>query len=369
MEFTLIRLNDEMRQLITSVAPKHTTRVSLDPLDKGLSGAHVWLAKWSMEGALETPYTVIKINQKKKIRREVEAYENIVRDLDHDIGAFSWTMPEGSDETLAILKQPFRGDAQLLEVVSLRDLVASGISVDRGIKLIDEIYLGRMKNWHPVNHIGREIVEQSIDDAMDWWMSRYALVQNIEEMCRIGISDELNSRFGFGVTRLEELVQQNISAVFKMVVGPVHGDLHSQNIIYEPFNNKIHLIDFGWTAKKWKAVDFFMLECSLKFLAAPLTAKVTNLLAMEESLDQLSGASTSLNSFDRLIFGERINLIAAMILRIRQLCVEEFNYVASFDEYRRGLIALTAALSGYPALNRRFLVNSLAFHCDKLQNA
>ena len=364
MEFSLLRLNNEMRELIHAVAPEEAEMVMLDPLDKGLSGASVWLAKWSMSGAYETPFAVVKIGDKHKIQREIQAYNNIVQDLDPDVGAFRWQVPKNGVKRLGIIKQPFRGNSDNLEVHSLLDHVRSGVSVKRGIELIDEIYLDRMKNWHPVSKSGRSIQNQTVREALDWWMSRFDLVNSIESMCRKGMSLEIRRRFKIGVAELEKKVQSIADKEMDVVVGPVHGDLHAQNIILEPSENRIHLIDFGWTARKWKAIDFLMLECSLKFLATPSNARATDLLGIEENLEEGINWMTK-HPFGDCVFGTQLNLIGGMIARIRNLCINEFQYVSSFEEYRRGLVALTGALASLEPLNRRFLVNSLAFHCAR----
>jgi tRNA A-37 threonylcarbamoyl transferase component Bud32 len=149
-----------------------------------------------------------------------------------------------------------------------------------------------------------------------------------------------------------------------MVIGPIHGDLHAQNILVDA-DGTIHLIDFAWSCENWKAIDFLMLECSLKFLVAPMNARQRDLLVLEELID-FGIPDGACIKHDAHIYGHELKTITAAINKIRRIC-EEREYIANHADYLRGLVALTGCLASLPLLNRRFLINSLAYNMRKLK--
>lgn len=69
---------------------------------------------------------------------------------------------------------------------------------------------------------------------------------------------------------LEELPQ-----TFKLCIGPVHGDLHPDNIILDSSLNP-RLIDFAWGGHNRDIlVDYVLLECSIRFWHFPGCANLT----------------------------------------------------------------------------------------------
>ena len=66
-------------------------------------------------------------------------------------------------------------------------------------------------------------------------------------------------------------------------LGLAHGDLHAQNVLV--LGDQLQLIDFAWARYGWKALDFIMLECSLKFLVIPAECRIEDLVCLETLIE------------------------------------------------------------------------------------
>lgn len=360
MNFDFLNLSDSHRYLISRVSPPRAKRVLLEPLDKGLSGAGVWLARWDLPRGLWTDFSVLKINNTKKIAREMRAFNEIVCQLDNRVGHF--VCKRSREHNLAIIRQPFRGRADGT-ILSFRNKMLSLSSSDSPENLIDSLYLDRMQNWHPTK-AERYVRSTSFEIALDWWTRRYALREDISKIGQSAAEADIYRCFNMKFLDLERFIEALFRTKHIFPIGPVHGDLHAQNILVDSGSN-IHLIDFGWTSKKWKAIDFLMLECSIKFLVIPQSARQKDLLILEQ-LVELDVGHLRLQELSELLYGCLLYKTARAIRRLRELCLN-FGYVTDMNHYRQGLVVLTSCLSGYPRLNRRFLLNSLCLHISKLQ--
>jgi serine/threonine protein kinase len=275
MKFDHLRLSAEHRQLIEAISPADADSVLLEPLDKGLSGASVWLAQWSLTNGTKTSLSVLKINDREKIEREQEAFQRIVSVLDNLVGVFRFHFSGPRSNDLAILNQPFKGNVKTMAVKNLRSRIWDCNSVEDAAAIIDGIYQRRMQNWHP-DPGRRRMVETSFREAFDWWMERYQLDSAISQIGSEAIGEDFEYHFGIDTAAVVRAVERIFLEKSGFCYGPIHGDLHAQNILFDE-DDRIHLIDFGWTSDRWKAIDFLMLECSLKFLVAPRTARQSDL--------------------------------------------------------------------------------------------
>jgi len=229
--------------------------------------------------------------------------------------------------------------------------------------LIDSVFRERMVRWHFADSGDFEHREEPLRDALDWWLGHLDLDRAAEQ---VGVEGLASSLAQHGLVALDELPGQ-VDAVLdrseQITIGPVHGDLHAQNILVGT-DGAITLIDYGWTSHRWRAVDFLMLECSLKFLVSPPHARLEDLMLVEELLEE-AVETWPIGEWGRLvsfIHGRELAKIGAAIQAVRA-CALTSEAVTGPAQYRRGLIALTAALASLPSeINRVYLVHSLAFN-------
>jgi hypothetical protein len=263
------------------------------------------------------------------------------------------------------LKQELVGDGT---VKSLRQAMTpcGGPAVAR--EMIRRVYEDRMARWHFSDVEVHRTETLALSDALDWWTTRLnwdhdqtVIARSANEIGRDGVETSLNTVVGVSIPETEDAVRRIAASREEVELGPVHGDLHAQNLLVDQ-DGTVELIDFRFTSpSKWRAIDFLMLECSLKFLVAPRT-DLRDLLDLEilieDAPDRLS------ETFDARIYGAELAEVGAAVTQVRE-CALQAGAVSSFDQYRRGLTVLTAGLASMPGLNRVFLLHSLAHHATR----
>jgi len=199
--------------------------------------------------------------------------------------------------------------------------------------------------------------------VLDWWLKRLALQRAAEQVGIEGVALSIEEHTSIKLSELVRRVELLLDRTEAITIGPIHGDLHAQNVLVGS-RGEITLIDYGWTSERWRAVDFLMLECSLKFLVTPPTARLDDLLLVEALLEE----AVSVWPFDEwnrlvtFIHGHELAKIGAAVQAVRS-CALASGAVADAEQYRRGLIALTAGLASLRReINRVFLLHSLAYH-------
>lgn len=358
-ELDHLGIDDVDRALIAAACPE-ATRIYLEPLDKGLSGSLVWRARWESRG-VTTKDHVLKVGPLNKIDREYRNYSGVASVIDPG----SPHMVRERDEAHArgVLRQELFGDERG-RFRSLREALTSVAEPSAAAALIDRLYQTRMAAWH---YAGGDFTSEParLSEALDWWTSRIDLPTTVAMVGADGVDTSLDSCFACTFNDTRAAVSALLEAEEEISVGPVHADLHAQNVLVDAAG-KLHLIDFGWTNHKWRAVDFLMMECSLKFLVAPAHARLEDLLFLERQLEPtLAGATADLAPLETLIYGAQLSNIGAATEAVRRNAFAAAA-VTSSEQYRRGLVALTAGLASIrnDEFNRVFLLHSLAFHAQ-----
>ena len=355
-------LGDDERALICRSCPGARV-IYLAGMDKGLSGSHVWRARWSLGGALSKDH-VLKIGPRTKLRREYEAYSSIASVIDP--GSPHMALFDADGDPQAALRQEF-ATAPGGNSVSLRTAM-------RGLKhpadagaLIDTLFRVRMARWHFHRSAEVERRAEPLEVALGWWLSHLDLPTAVAQIGDDGVAVSLKR---LGLLPLADVfgwVHRVLSHDEDVSIGPVHGDLHAQNVLVGS-GGELTLIDFGWTSRSWRAVDFLMLECSLKFLVSPPSARLEDLLLVEQLLEDAVG-TWDYGDWERLvpyIHGRELAKLGAALQAVRT-CATESGAVGDVSQYRRGLVALTAALASLPHdINRVFLLHSLAYQAQRL---
>lgn len=356
-----LRLTYTDRDLIRSAATDAET-IYLRPLDKGLSGAMVLLVQWAMSNGGTSKFHVFKLNTYEKLRAEKEAcrYAATVEN------GFPYVDLWGPVEDRGVLAQEFRGDATG-EVLSLRQKLAhQETSANEAAEIVCNLYERRMHDWHrPDGTYQTKEVNYAV--ASDRWGSA-PLDSAIDEIGRRGLDASLVDTFGVGLDRIVEVHEIIADTTDSFAWGPVHGDLHSQNVVLS--NKGVELIDYARSAPRWRALDFLMMECSLKFLGAPPHARLEDLVRLEGVLEPtLSGREVDTTALDDRIYGAALAKTALAVAEIRR-CALKANAVRDGEQYRRGLLMMTAGLAELPEpINRGFLFHSWAHHATIVELA
>lgn len=359
MEFDHLDLTPEHRALI-SRACLGAPRVRLRKLDKGLSGSVVWLGMWELPSGVFSGPRVFKIGPRRKLEQEHDAIVHIVQAIDAFPVVASLHSSEDSDEPDALLRLEFVGEADD-EPQSLRQFIASAARTDEVTAIIKRLYYERMRSWHVLSNPTRT-EEVTLGAALDWWIIRMDLPGLRSTLGRTAIDASLATRCDISFGDIERTVEMVRAREREVAIGPVHGDLHAQNVLVDR-DGDLHLIDFGWTAERWRAIDFLMLECSLRFLVSPPHALLDDLLTIDAQLGPPDDPRPNEIDFSTLLHGDSLQKVACGVGIIREAAFE-CGAVQDADEYREGLLLLTAGLSSLPmGINRTYLIHALANQC------
>jgi SAM-dependent methyltransferase len=351
--FLFLGLDDYAKELLT-LACAGTEWIELTPLDKGLSGSLVLMGRWSISGA-SSKFHVFKIGDPRKLKREYDAIVGIAAPLVRNFpNAAYWPSKDGKR---AILSQEFLGDGDG-STTSLRQFIERAKDDDSVRSILDRLYSERIIDWLPKQH--QKPIETTVNIELQNWISKGDFDSAVREVGEDGLQDSISERFGVNLQKIKKLIRLVLDAPVTVEKGPVHGDLHSQNVIVDR-SNRINLIDFGWTAIRWRAIDYLWLECSLKFVVASPYARLGDLLGMEEKLDKAWGDDKPFDTsvFDGLLEGVSLKKIAAGIDVIRKNARAHVSGL-NLSDYRKGLIGMMSALTTFPQLNRPYLIHSMA---------
>jgi hypothetical protein len=350
--FQYFGLDDLHKELIAK-AGAHAPWVELAPLDKGLSGSLALMARWSVSGA-SSKFHVFKIGNPRKLKREHDAINDVAAPLVRNFRHAALYL--SNDGTRALLSQEFVGESDG-STRNLRQYIQKADDVSTVVDVLRRLYEERLIDWKPKSETRRIT---TVGEELRAWTDKGDLAVAFANIGAVGLNKSLKTRYDLEYDGLAALVKKILRNSIEIIKGPVHGDLHSQNVLVGKDLN-ISLIDFGWTAIRWRAIDYLWLECSLKFVVASPYTDIEDVLMVEEIVDDtwLSGTSidTSLLE-DRLLSGD-LKKIAAGVGLIREKVCSELSDLTLTD-YRKGLIAMSYALTTFPTLNLVYLTHSLA---------
>ncbi len=357
--FDHLNLNDASRTLI-SKAIDPSQHVFLAALDKGLSGSSVWLARWPVHPSIQSKYHVFKIGPASKLTREHDAIVKIVSRIEKGFPNVEFIQSENDELDLALLLQEFVGTSDGA-VRNLKSYFARA-KPSEAEGVINKLYSERLHAWHyevkSAQHNHDEGTPPSTyAEALDWWVSRANINEAAESVGKSSIEKLLGEKFGFSIDSLQHELGRLASLADTFPMGPVHGDLHAQNILLDSYD-QIQVIDYGWTSFRWRAIDFLMLECSLKFLVAPNYVDINDLLLLDDVVE--AGSMIDFVRLNECRYGERLESIARAVRAIRHHALTS-GASSTILQYRRGLAMLMNGLTSLPGdVNKAYLLCSLA---------
>lgn len=330
--------------------------------DKGLSGARVLLAQWPLQANIVSAPHVLKIGDLSKLQREAERTEKLISPVDPQVGHIR--LFEDHVNGLGLLRQAFIGSPNG-EVVSLKDWIREEKNPGTVIEKIEALYGERMRQWHCRDDCNPPLEERTLKTAFDGRIDRQKhLEQAFEAVGRKALEESFTALGFANLSHIETTVHRLNDECEKLAIGLTHGDLHAQNVLVS--QEGLQLIDFAWAGYSWKAVDFLMLECSLKLLVVPAECRVEDLMYLESILETSSAAEEHFPELKDRPYARYLRIFASAVSAVRKQALV-WKAVSDFDQYRRGLIILMSCLGTYPGLNRNLLAHSLAYHVSKLR--
>lgn len=374
--FEFLNISKEDKELILKLSPKSELFL-LAPLDKGLSGSLTLLAKWYLPNTeIETKFHVLKIGDAQKLQKEHDAISGIAAPMIKDFPYVDIKFSE--DRNRAILSQQFIGDEKGINK-SLKQFIEQTSNINDIKEIINALYKNEIIKWVlPKNRniksdkIKKNKKKTTFEEIFKDWINKGekngGLNNAANEIGISSINESLYEHFNLRLQNIILFLQSVYKDVISIKVGPVHGDLHSQNIVLDTAN-RICLIDFGWTNYRWQAIDFIWLECSLKFVVCTPYIKIDDFILVENMLNEYWGRENEIpyNKIQELYHGYEIAKVVSGIAAIRENA-RDLKVINNQQEYLKGLIIMTSSLSTFPQLNRGTLFHSLGANIQKLNN-
>jgi thiamine kinase-like enzyme len=359
---TLFGIEAPQSGLIRRACTDAASNIRLDTLDKGLSGARVLLAQWPLQANIVSAQHVFKIGELSKLRREAERTEKFISPVDPQLGHIRLFEDEANN--LALLRQAFLGSPDG-KVTSLKEWIREEKQPKAVTEKIELLYCGRMRQWHCVDHCVPPREAQTLKDAFVGRIARQIdLGQAFDAVGRKALEESFAEQKFATLAEIESVIPRLNDTREELPIGLTHGDLHAQNILVS--EGGLQLIDFAWASYGWKAVDFLMLECSLKLLVVPAECRLEDLLYLEALLDTGTRSEPHFPELEGRPYAQYLLSFASALNAVRMQALS-WKSVTDFEQYRRGLVVLMSCLGTYPGLNRNFLAHSLAYHVSKLR--
>ena len=163
--------------------------------------------------------------------------------------------------------------------------------------------------------------------------------------------------------------QQCFDVTYKGMRGPVHGDLHANNVIIDA-EDDVHLIDFAWAAKnKHVLVDYVLMENSLRFLLFPQHVQPDKQLEADRLLLKCDGAQELASVTWDCCLVEHYRRLGRIL---HQLRTQARPYLASqaedgFSEYLATQFLILFGQISYPDYNQHMAARALGLIASELR--
>lgn len=164
------------------------------------------------------------------------------------------------------------------------------------------------------------------------------------------------------------LYRTALKSRLEATLGPIHGDLHPNNIVVDK-DGRPFLIDFAWADyPSHRAIDYALLECSLRFLLFPSHINLEDQLRVDEALLSPNGPDV-IASLVRKSSLHHYYLRLAMILKIIRRRVMQTLLSQSdggFSEYLLSQFMILYGLLKYNGYNTPSVVRYLGMIAMRL---
>lgn len=283
------------------------------PLDRigappGASGASVYIVYYSHAprdaGAdqwIVSPPLAVKIGDAAKLKDELDVKKRwpSLGEAGRQRFAFPFHLDAESAEN-GVLVAPFRskfvdeaGERNRIQLGDLWGLLTDSAETLTGrIPCLDEVRacvhgaLEAVALAHRGNAKRKPRRSRTYASAFEWYLRGTCAAMPGASRAHIpdalfGAGDQVNA-FGRVWPNPRRIMEDLVKSArtFETYFGPIHGDLHSKNIVIDN-RGQVHIIDFGWAVKEAPIVlDFLLLDINLRGTTLPSQVSEPDLLAL-----------------------------------------------------------------------------------------
>ena len=244
----------------------------------GRSGASVVLVYFD-EKSTTLPF-VIKLHDSRQIAKEWKAIESVQTYFPDALPGFA---PHyiGNRGALAYKHAGHVGGQAKPSTVELKDVLFDHRQSTAQVEqMMSRIYEGACRTAH-----GAVTTKTVIPrNEYKWYLRGDAAAANI----RAALGSDANKRrlhfLGTTIVNPLHAKRDGFGRRRSLPLGPVHGDLHPNNVIFD-VNGDAHLIDFAWSHANGHVLkDFVLMENSIRFLLFPRCIDLQRQLAFDRAL-------------------------------------------------------------------------------------
>lgn len=270
--------------VLRRLAIKNKSKViRLKPLERfGFSGAKLFEAFFT-RNRTGIPF-VVKVHTNRHIRAEVEAFST-VQHFFEDCLILKGLPPAYTANYGAMAYKQFTSGKQNC-IIELKDLIddASIPNADLA-RLVRRVY----KNSCNKAHGAAEEKQIVLRDEYKRYFREHRARPRIKQALGTQFSERKCTILGNEVFNPLRVLAKGFRRKLPCAVGPVHGDLHTSNIILDK-NREPHLIDFSWAKREGHILkDYVLLENSMRFMLFPEYISSDDQLEADKALLQEKG--------------------------------------------------------------------------------
>ncbi len=356
-EVIIDALEPSEKEVLRGLAKKNGSEaIRLRPLERfGFSGAKLYEAFFDRDRK-GLPF-VVKVHEKKKIKKEIKAY----RRVQHFFVDCLQGLPPAYTSTRGAVayKEITCGKGKTLE---LRDLVVdSSIPGSRIASHLRQLYRNTCSKAHEAGVLDTIVFRQEYKEYFREPHARRRIKRAIGEQSDESICTVLATEIPNPLYVLKKGFKRRLCCQ----VGPVHGDLHSSNVMLDQ-NKEPHLIDFTWANRKGHLLkDYVLMENSLRFMLFPEDIspddqlKVDQVLLSEKGYEEFKEIDFSSPSARKLFFR-----LSQSVRAIRIAATKYTN--GGFNEYLAAQFLVLYGLLSYDNYNFFSALRALGLIAGKL---
>jgi len=358
---------DEISLLKRSLKTLNKTgdTIRIEPFKRyGFSGAVILLVHFTQKGGV--PF-ILKIHDKKSIEREYEAIQELNA---YYTDTSSIKKPIYGTTKGVLIYNYFSSDGKL-DSKTFEDLIYTDkVDETYALEILNTLYF---KN---INTAYSELKTQKVNwlQNYEWYLRKYESENTINIALNLkGDIEHVvlnNYKFINPILFLKKLDFDE-----KLNLGPIHGDLHANNIVISEAN-KPHLIDFAWATKKKHHVliDFTLMECSLRFALLPKYLCNELVISLDKKLSCFSNpidcSSCELKQINEKSINQKyICQCCKMVKEIRSHAKSIYKNDDLFNKhYSISLYIMLFGLVQYPQYLKERCILNLGFLSNEIKN-
>ena len=241
---------------------------------------------------------VVKLNKKDKIQSEYRS----TQDMQVYFSDAQLSYPPVYYNKIAAMAYPHLGGTNEQEVKNTKELKDVVFDMNYAHATIEKYFKELYDNIFKKAHGNPTSKKVKLYNEYKWYLRNNKAKEKIKSALGKKGNFKNIQYLGTQIVNPISLIEDAnfINSKTMCKVGPVHGDLHPNNVIFD-FEKNIHLLDFAWSSQKRHLLaDFVLMENSLRFFEFPKHVNIEMQLTFDQYLleEDVSPILSKIESMD-----------------------------------------------------------------------